>query len=47
MNELFVQITDEAACDLIELAKVNRYGVEIICFALPWIHRFTMFSFYY
>jgi sugar phosphate isomerase/epimerase len=36
MNELFVQTTDEVGCDFIEFAKVNHYGVEITCFALPW-----------
>jgi len=37
MNELFVQTTDEIAYDFIEFAKANHYGIEITCFALPWI----------
>ena len=37
MNELFVQTTDEVAYDFIEFAKANHYGIEITCFALPWV----------
>lgn len=37
MNEIFIQTTDEVAYDFIEFAKANRYGIEITCFALPWI----------
>lgn len=37
MNELFVQTTDEVGYDFMEFAKANHYGIEITCFALPWI----------
>jgi len=37
INELIVQTTDDVAYDFIEFAKVNRYGIEITSFALPWI----------
>jgi sugar phosphate isomerase/epimerase len=37
MNELFVQTADEVGYDFIESAKANHYGIEITCFALPWI----------
>lgn len=38
MDEIFVQTThDEVAYDFIEFAKANHYGIEITCFALPWI----------
>jgi sugar phosphate isomerase/epimerase len=37
MSELFVQTTDDVAYDFIQFAKVNRYGIEITSFALPWI----------
>lgn len=38
MNELFVQTThDEVAYDFIKFAKANNHGIEITCFALPWI----------
>lgn len=38
MNELFVQtIHDKVAYDFIEFAKAENYGMEITCFALPWI----------
>jgi sugar phosphate isomerase/epimerase len=37
MNELFVQTPDNVAHDFVEFAKANRYGIEITCFALPWV----------
>jgi sugar phosphate isomerase/epimerase len=37
MNEIFVQTTDEVAYDFVEFANTNHYGIEITCFALPWI----------
>jgi sugar phosphate isomerase/epimerase len=37
MNDLFVQTTDDVAVDFVEFARVNQYGIEITCFALPWI----------
>ncbi len=37
MNDLFVQTTDEVACDFIEFAEDNHYGIEITSFAFPWI----------
>lgn len=37
MNELFVQTAEEVAYDFVEFAEANHYGIEITCFALPWI----------
>lgn len=37
MDKLFVQTTDNLAYDFIEFAKTECYGIEITCFAFPWV----------
>lgn len=37
MNKLFVQTREEVDYDFLEFAKANHYGIEITCFAFPWI----------